>query len=131
MKNPLIAVVAFSVTVIVMLVHAQAAETGKWQGYLVDKQCAESVKEDADPKPFIQNHTKECALMASCKVKGYCLFTDNKNWLDFDSIGNQLAIKLLKTSKKNRGFYIEVIGTYKDKKLNTQSMKEIKEPNSF
>ncbi len=105
----------------------------KWQGYLVDRQCAESVKEDNDPKLFIENHTKDCALMPNCKAKGYSIYVGyagNSKWFDLDKKGNELAVKLLQASKRRSGFYVEVTGTEQNKVLKTQSIKEIDEPKS-
>lgn len=100
---------------------------GKWQGYLVDRQCADSVREDSNPKTFVQNHTKDCSLMPNCRAKGYSLYADS-TWFDLDKKGNELAVKLLTASKRNSGFYVEVTGTKQAKVLKTQSIKEIEEP---
>lgn len=103
---------------------------GKWQGYLVDRQCADSVREDSDPKTFIHHHTKDCALMPNCRAKGYSVYVtpaENK-WLDLDKKGNELAVKLLKSSKRRSGFYVEITGTQQNKVLKTQTIKEIDEP---
>jgi len=110
---------------------AFSAAASKWQGYLLDRQCADSVREDAEPKVFIQHHTKDCALMPNCRAKGYSVYvasTDNDKWFDLDNKGNDLAVKLLKASKRRSGFYVEVTGTRQDKVLKTQSIKEIEEP---
>lgn len=110
---------------------AFSAALDKWQGYLLDRQCADSVREDADPKVFIQHHTKDCALMPNCRAKGYSVYvasSDNDKWFDLDKKGNDLAVKLLKASKRRSGFYVEVTGTQQDKVLKTQSIKEIEEP---
>lgn len=106
-----------------------AAGGCQWQGYLLDRQCADSIREDSDPKTFILHHTKNCALMPNCRAKGYALFVDGK-WYEFDKRGNELAVKLLKASKKERGFYVCVAGTAQGKVLKVQSMKEGVEPKS-
>ncbi|QQR58771.1 MAG: hypothetical protein IPG59_04540 [Candidatus Melainabacteria bacterium] len=108
---------------------AEAAEVRKWQGYLIDRQCADAVREDLDPKVFIQHHTKDCALMPNCRAKGYTLYSKHK-WLNLDKRGGEIAVKVLKGSKRKSGFYVEVTGTLKDKILQTQSIKEIDEPKS-
>lgn len=110
---------------------AFSAAAGKWQGYLLDRQCADSVREDSDPKVFIKHHTKDCALMPNCRAKGYSVYvasTENDKWLDLDKKGNDIAVKLLKASKRRSAFYVEVTGTRQDKVLKTQSIKEIDEP---
>ncbi|MBX9771127.1 MAG: hypothetical protein K2X29_07135 [Candidatus Obscuribacterales bacterium] len=105
----------------------EAAVVRKWQGYLLDRQCADSVREDSDPKVFIQHHTKDCALMPNCRAKGYSLYSKHK-WLNLDKRGSEIAVKVLKASKRKRGFYVEVTGTLDKESLKTASIKEIDEP---
>lgn len=102
----------------------------KWQGYLIDRGCADSVRDDSDPTAFVQNHTKDCALMPNCRAKGYSIYATSPEykWLDLDKKGNDLALKLLKASKKRIGFYVEVTGSQKKHELKTQSIEEIDEP---
>ena len=109
---------------------ALAEAQSKWQGYLVDRGCADSVRNDSDPTTFVQNHTKDCALMPNCQAKGYSIYATSPEckWLDLDKKGNDLAFKLLKASKKRIGFYVEVTGTQKKLVLKTQSLEEIDEP---
>lgn len=103
-------------------------ESSKWQGYLLDRECADSVREDSDPKTFIHYHTKDCALMANCRAKGYSIYTANASgnkWFNLDKKGNELAVRLLKASKRRSGFYVEVIGTRENSVLKTQMIREI------
>ncbi len=105
--------------------------SGKWQGYLVDRQCADSVRDDSDPRSFIQHHMKSCALMPNCKVLGYSIYTLTRpkgTWFDLDKKGSELAFKLLKTSKRSNGFYVEVTGTQQNQTIKTLTLKEIDEP---
>ncbi|MBX9688621.1 MAG: hypothetical protein K2X27_18070 [Candidatus Obscuribacterales bacterium] len=106
---------------------AFGAGQGKWQGYLVDRHCAESVREDSEPKVFLQHHTKDCALMPNCRARGYSLYA-NEKWFDFDKAGNQRAVKILQASKRKSGFFVAVIGTAQGKVLKVASIKEIEEP---
>lgn len=98
-----------------------------WHGYIIDKQCADSVRHDADPSDFIHHHFKDCALMPNCQKKGYSLYTKGI-WLDLDSRGNKLAIKLLQSSKRRSAFYVEVIGARQKNILQVKNMKETAEP---
>ncbi|MBA3991949.1 MAG: hypothetical protein C0469_00385 [Cyanobacteria bacterium DS2.3.42] len=106
--------------------QSQAAPS-RWQGYLIDRQCADSVREDSDPKVFIQHHTKDCALMPNCRAKGYTLYSKHK-WLNLDKRGSEIAVEVLKASKRKSGFYVEVTGTLDKELLKTASIKEIDEP---
>jgi hypothetical protein len=105
---------------------AVAAQT-TWRGYVVDRQCADSVRDDTDPRVFLQHHTRDCALMPNCKVKGYSLYA-NGRWFDFDLVSNQRAIRVLQASKRKNGMYAEVSGSLQGKVLTVQSIKEIDEP---
>ncbi|MFN8656820.1 MAG: hypothetical protein U0105_10820 [Candidatus Obscuribacterales bacterium] len=109
---------------------ALAGAQTKWQGYLVDRGCADSVRNDSDPTTFVQNHTKDCALMPNCQAKGYSIYATSPEckWLDLDKKGNDLALRLLKASKRRIGFYVEVTGTAKKQVLKTQNIEEIEEP---
>lgn len=104
-----------------------AAGQTHWQGYLIDRQCAESVRDDSDPKAYVLHHTKDCALMPNCRAKGYALFVDGK-WYDLDKRGNELAVKILTASKKKRGFYVRVTAAVQGKLMKVESMKETEEP---
>lgn len=106
---------------------ACATEPIKWRGYLVDRSCADSVRQDPDPKSFLQHHTKDCALMPNCQSKGYSLYSDKK-WFDLDKKGTQLAVKTLRASRKKSGFFVEITGTAKNNLLTVQEMKEVDEP---
>lgn len=123
---------ATTVLAVLFVATAPALSDGgrsKWQGYLVDRQCADSVREDSDPKAFIQHHTKNCALMPNCRAKGYSIYVDTpeRKWFDLDKKGNELVVKLLKASKRRSGFYVEVTGTQKKQVLQTQNIEEIDE----
>lgn len=108
-------------------IEAVCAGQNHWQGYLIDRQCAESIKDDSDRKTFVVHHTKDCALMPNCRAKGYALFVDNK-WYDLDKRGNELAVRILTVSNKKRGFYVRVTGTTQGQVLKVESMKESEEP---
>jgi hypothetical protein len=95
-----------------------------WRGYIIDKKCADSVKDDSNPKSFVEQHTADCLLM--CKGKGYSLYSQGK-WFDLDQKGNQLVLKLLRQSKKARSFYVEITAEVKDKILAVQDVKELTE----
>jgi hypothetical protein len=131
MKKLAIVVSAWLIVNVASATPALSGEAGKWCGYLIDRQCADSVKEDNDPKAFIEHHTKDCVLMVNCTVKGFAIYVTPKaeaKWLDLDKKGNELAAKLLKSSKRKRGFYVEVTGKQENTVLKTQTIKEIDEP---
>lgn len=65
----------------------------KVEGYLVDKMCsAEVLKGGADAA---KAHTKECALMDSCKDSGFGVVTADGKFIKFDADGDKMAVKML------------------------------------
>lgn len=130
MYHPTNFVRASSVAVLILAASSASAmpePKGTFSGYLVDKQCADSVREDSDPVDFIKHHTKDCSLMINCRRKGYSLYV-KPHWYDLDKHGNKLAIKLLQNSKRRNAFFVEVEGPAKAGVLRVKSMKEIPEP---
>lgn len=108
---------------------AARASDRTYFGYLLDKQCSDSVRQDGDPLDFIKHHTRDCCLMINCQRKGYCLFS-NGVWLTLDSQGNKLAISTLRKSKKNSAIYVRVHGEAKKSLLAVKSVTEVDEPTS-
>ncbi len=64
--------------------------------------------------------------MPNCRARGYSLYS-GKKWFDLDKHGNELAFRVLKSSKKSSGFYVEVTGSVQGAVLKTQSIREIGE----
>jgi hypothetical protein len=93
----------------------------------VDKQCADSVREDSHPEDFIKHHTKDCALMENCRRKGYTLYVQ-PGWFDLDKHGNYLAVKVLQKSKRNRAFFVRIEGSAQAGILKVKRIVEIPEP---
>lgn len=120
-----------SLVVAILLVagwsNGVCAEQEKWLGYIVDKQCADSIRGSTEAESFVQAHTKDCAVM--CKDKGFAFYSQGK-WFGFDAKGNSLALKVLQESKRTRGFYVEVIGKVQDQILLVETMKEAQQPRS-
>ena len=108
---------------------ALAHSLHSYSGYLLDKQCSDSVRQDSDPRDFIKHHTRDCCLMLNCQRKGYCLFTDG-NWLTLDSTGNKLAVTTLRRSKKTSALYVRIQGVVSSGLLKVSSITEIEEPST-
>lgn len=96
----------------------------------MDRQCADSIRQDSDPIMFIKHHTKDCALMPNCRRKGYSLYVPDGKWYELDKKGNELAVKILTASKKKSGFYVRVTAVAQGKLLKVESMKESAESNN-
>lgn len=106
-----------------------AEEAQKWRGFILDKQCVNSVRDEASADDFIQHHTKDCALMRNCRASGFGLYAGGK-WFDLDKHGSDLALKILSESKKHSGFFVEVRGDLRGKVLKVQSIREVEQEKS-
>lgn len=95
-----------------------------FRGYLLDKQCSESVRDDALAEEFIKNHTKDCCLMENCRRNGYGLYV-KPNWYNLDAQGNKIAVRLLRQSKREHSFLVQVEGSLKGGVLKVESIKEV------
>jgi hypothetical protein len=110
---------------------AAASETD-YQGVLIDKACSYKAETRIVPGPRLEGgivvayaHTRQCALMPACQKSGYGVFTYDQKFLPFDAAGNQKALALLKTTKKEDDLRVEVSGEY-DAKNNVLKVVSIK-----
>jgi hypothetical protein len=117
------------ITLTTLCLSATQASDRTYIGYLLDKQCSDSVRHDSSPLDFIKHHTRDCCLMLNCQKKGYCLFADGA-WLSLDSQGNKLAIEALKRSQKSSAIYVRILGSAKKGLLIAKSVVEVDEPSS-
>ncbi len=115
------------ITMMIATASIAKSKSSAFQGYLLDRQCADSVREDSDPEDFIKHHTKDCALMVNCRRKGYSLYV-KPNWFDLDKHGNKLAVKVLQKSPRRNAFYIQVEGTTQAGILKVKDIVEVAEP---
>lgn len=69
-------------------------------------------------------HDKKCLLMPSCQRTGYGVFTYESNkFVAFDTAGNQKALALIQSSKKDDDMRIEVAGEVDGDKIKVTSLK--------
>jgi len=96
-----------------------------FSGYLVDKSCAASIKNDhLDPTQRLKDHTRACALEPSCCEAGYTVYSGGK-WIDLDAAGSQLAQKVIKASKKNKAHMCKITGVFKRNEFHASSVTEV------
>ncbi len=87
----------------VLLCGGLAAQAESWQGAaLVDNQCAAKSKTDPD------SHTRDCAL--GCAKSGFGIVTADGNYLKFDAAGNEKALAVLNSTKKEDHLRVNVTG---------------------
>jgi hypothetical protein len=127
------------VAVAVVAIGALAIGKGKaevYKGYLADVLCATQPNgiafDKTNMKTEAEKHTTACALAAPCAASGYGLEINEgtktaKNYVfyKFDKKGSDLALKILKKTKKTSGVSVEVKGMKEDGMIKVVSMKEI------
>jgi len=94
------------------------ADDHVFEQYLLDVDCANKAITDdgTNFKTNLTKHTVACLKKPSCMASGYGVIirnikTGRYNFYKFDEKGDELAIKLLETTKKTDNMKIKVRGT--------------------
>jgi hypothetical protein len=129
----------FAVLAVVILtvsgISFGAVKTEKFVGYLADVACATAVTSadgfNLNTEP--EKHTVACMMASGCAASGYGIeinegTSEAKNYVftKFDKKGNELAVKLLKKTKKKDNVSIEVRGVKDGDIIKVSSLKETK-----
>jgi len=103
------------------------------QGVLIDKECSARAETRmvSGSNPHLEGgmlwaytHDKKCLLMPACQRSGYGVFTYESNkFLAFDPAGNQKALALIQSSKKDDDMRVEVAGEINGDKMKVTSLK--------
>ena len=105
--------------------------SGTIRGILLDAKCSVNAEMRMVPTPnphfeggmlWAYTHTRECLLMPECQRSGYGVYGDEK-FLAFDAAGNQKALTLIQTSKKQDDLMVEVTGEVQGGKIKVASLK--------
>jgi hypothetical protein len=91
-----------------------------WSGYLMDKMCSKRMLGNHDK---IVKHSKTCLTEEECSSSGFGLMTEKK-FIPFDTKGNEITAKYLKTTTKEKDFQVEVTGSMKKNKLAITEIKD-------
>ena len=109
------------------------AEDHVFEQYLYDVDCAKKAIADDGTvlRTFPEKHTLACLKKPSCMASGYGLIIRNNktgryNFYKFDEKGDELALKLIETTKKTDNMKIKVRGTIDPKRMILQ-VKSIEE----
>jgi hypothetical protein len=82
---------------------------------VVDANCSKKVANNPDA------HTRACAL--KCAASGFGIFTKDKQFLKFDSAGNEKIEEALKASQKKDHLRVDVTGDQESDTLKVASIK--------
>jgi hypothetical protein len=119
-------VVSLSCAALVALVVTMAsAASQEVKGILIDKACSTKATSQtgAAAQKVATTHDRECALMPSCQMSGYGVFTADNKYLTFDDAGNKKAIAALKKSKKADNLSVTVNGDVQGDSIKVASLK--------
>lgn len=89
------------------------------KGHLVDTVCAKGHAHEAG---YVENHARTCNLHDVCIKSGYTLVTPDKKLLQLDAKGAELALKLSKSSDKEKDFKVTVTGKVNGSTLEVSSI---------
>ncbi len=99
-----------------------------YQGYLADKACGAAGMSKMDGSDEInapQEHTVACQL--ACAPSGYGIMVKEGmtyKFVPFDAKGSELALKLLKETKKEKAPWVAVTGSLAKGTLQVTGLKE-------
>ncbi len=113
----------------------ESKKSGKsvvWSGYLADKLCATTANgisaDGANMKTNPENHTVACLLQDPCVKSGYGIMLKGKDgtysFVKFDKQGDEKALALAKSTKRQNGMYVEVSGKKSKKSIIVSSIVE-------
>ena len=78
-------------------------------GTLVDITCATDPKKDLAKLRL--KHTRKCLIMLVCSESGYALLTDRDEIFRLDTMGNNLARRLIERNSGDQSWRISVHGS--------------------
>jgi len=117
MKKVIYSLLVVLLTVLLLQVVVFAKST-EYVGYLSDVMCASKgiAGDGTNLQKSPKKHTVACMKMPDCASSGYGVFIKDKEtgkyiFYKFDKKGNDIANKLLETTKKTDNMKIKVKGT--------------------
>jgi nitrogen fixation protein FixH len=93
-------------------VFSAVLAAGSWSGILMDTTCKASKNPEA--------HTRKCAL--HCADGGFGLVTTDGTFVKFDKAGDEKALALLRSSKKDDNLKATVTGTLEGTTLKVETV---------
>jgi hypothetical protein len=119
--------VAFSSFSFVSATFAEQAKSeSSWTGFLVDRACAATIKNDGgNVVDKVKKHTRHCNMEPSCCEAGYSLLVGD-TWYDLDAKGNSMALEMLKKSKIEKANRVKVQGIFKRSEIKVSTIVEAK-----
>lgn len=111
----------FSVLFVLALLVAAPMSAETVDGILMDNMCIGKFK--AKGYDGAKTHTKTCALMEPCKDSGYAIINEDGKVVKLDSKGNELAVKALEGTDKEKELTVSAEGKLDGDTLAVESLK--------
>jgi len=96
------------------------AKKVKLKGHMVDIACSNEQKDD--PEYMRTKHSKKCFQMPACVKSGYAILTSDDKVIKFDANGNDLAQRLIASTRKENDFRIVVRGKLSGEELQVNKL---------
>jgi hypothetical protein len=101
------------------------------EGALLDKDCSFKAELRVMNPPRLleggmlvaEAHTKQCLVMPECVKNGYGIYTRDNKFYNFDEAGNRKALALVRASKKEDDFEIQVTGQIEGDTIKVESIR--------
>jgi hypothetical protein len=111
--------------------QASGASVQHLEGALLDKDCSFKAELRIMNPPRLMEggmvvaeaHTKQCLLMPECEKNGFGLYTRDNKFYTFDEAGNRKALALVRASRKEDDFEVEVTGEVQGDTIKVESLK--------
>jgi hypothetical protein len=133
MKKKLIFTLVAALTILLLPAALLLADTQTYSGVMVDNLCISKGKgidgtdlsgDGAQPA----KHSVRCLKMPPCTSSGFSIYVEKSSGgfdiYKLDKMGNDLAAKLLKKTKKTDNYVVSVAGTLSGDVLTVDSIKE-------
>ncbi|HET9532787.1 MAG TPA: hypothetical protein VFQ92_20700 [Blastocatellia bacterium] len=105
------------------VVYAAAGENVKLTGYVVDNACAGRASGENGVEK-VKAHSVKCSLMPNCAKSGYSVVTAEGKVYKLDDAGNMKVAELLKNTKTEKGFAVNVEGMVEGDTLKVSTVSE-------
>lgn len=97
-------------------------KSANWKGYLIGVDSANRSYPNLD---WLRNYDRDKALSPDNRTKGYLLYAIDGKHFSLDKHGNELAIKAIESSLKDKGFYVAVNGKLKGNIISVDNLVEV------
>jgi len=119
-------IASFALLTCVLLIPAYGAtDDFHGKGYLIDIACG-AVHRDSAGNDWEVVHSRNCVASELSSTAGFAMLLPNGTIYRFDTVGNNMAHKVMVSTKKDNDYKIEVEGTVKGNNLYVKTLQRSK-----